>query len=139
MLFRSGSVTVAFTFRGVLHVGADTVSSLCTTAARRDLLLLRLDPSGKPGWRKQLPCLEPSAVARDPAGGDIFEVHVMRDVPRHFDVVRRHATVGGERLRRESGPEHHAVRRRITRCDPQRKRVGLETWCCADRPNLRGE
>ncbi len=51
---------------------------------------------------------------------------VGRDLPHHLDVIAGHATasVVGQRLRSEAGPEDDAIGERVTRRHPERERVG---------------
>jgi hypothetical protein len=67
--------------------------------------------------RERRPRGRPAAVHQPPHAG------ILGQLPAHLDGPRLHPAVGDERLRREPGPEHDAVGRRIARGDAERERV----------------
>ena len=82
--------------------------------------------------RLQAPDLDVDGVAqfrrghRRTLGDDVAHAGLVGDFPVDRDRSHRHAVADLERLGRQAGPDHEAVRRRIARGDAQLERIGPE-------------
>jgi hypothetical protein len=101
-------------------------------AADGGQLAERLEALPVPGVRVQSANVDVDGVRLGPDGrrgaaaDRAAEVLGGGDLPPHADRPVAEAAVGGERVRRQPGPDHDGVGQRIARRDTERERVGVD-------------